>query len=387
MASITNPSHDIAFLSDCITWDFALGGDHKKKRLLYQLWSKDFDGGNDRPISAVRVLQFASDSEIVNPPNFSSNMALALGVTIPSLDQSGASMADPKFKKVFYIKFGEFELGEDCEGNTSSLDQQSGEIMVMNSYFQAYQDESKNDLIILSDKPSCITLCRDSNDWLWVCDNNGYEIIITFNLKDGTTSTTSQSLPNGVSIVHIGPNNVKLGSVNISDVVSYTIDISDPDSQPYTVIVKDCCCKNDKRIDIHFMEPKGTISTLNFECLDSVFVDKTVQEICRMPNCNVSMNDMVQLYGRQVMNTRHWRRLTLKLKNFVFENERAYYDAFSGHSHCFARFLGADDAKKNIPGSFIIENASIPSYEHAKLTEIEITGYYSADFKTHRQGI
>ena len=359
----SQPSKSVLWASEKLCFGLTLtdaGTDPITNEIAYRL--KCVDSGE---WLTPLVTAQASSGETVSL-DFMSDVTCRLRTKIPSIVLGG--QPDDTFKKDVQLFYGCAEFNsDDCEQNTVDITQSSNTFTVVNGYCQDWEEQTVVTNQPLTNFPRHIKQCEGTFDWAWVCGSISIEYEIYY--KDGSAITSAPATYNdGCFPIGVGniPNTENATCIKIliaRDVVS-------------TITVVPCCCDEDCREDLYFLDSKGSWRCIgDFKCVDSKGVKREGSVICTQSDCNKSLEETLKYFGNTYMRKKGWNRVTLKKKVVVSCDDENFYNAFSQSGIYAVR-------KGNVMMGFIAE--SISDYKKSNdVTEITVTGYYSAEYKSH----
>lgn len=307
MASVITPSgHTIFTLTDCLQFigESSPSTEEVSKALAYNI---QIDG-----VELWKTPKIASGSNIII--DVKSILEDILYTDSPN-GNGDQHLTDAK--KEVVIKYGDACFYKDCEQeNTVETGASTSGIFVAPSYFPFY--EERGDTFVMTAKPKNRTMCRDAVDFIYACGIASYSV----DYHNGQGAKLYSTAGQKIAIVPSGPANVKGIS---KDIMCYTISIGD---ETFTVSIKDCCCDQNERIDVLFLDPRGGWQVLDFDCAVITSVSKSFQEVCRGANCYSSYIDAVKRHGRLVINQSAVKKISLKKKVWITADDERFYEAF-----------------------------------------------------------
>lgn len=362
----------------CITLD-DVGDETVSKELAWQLCI------NGEPVTEVIIQK----PKAAGQPIYINPIALVesrLRTTIPALN-TVSKKTDTQFKAEVQLKYGEAIFdSEDCENNEANVDTQSNVATVINSYCQIWErSQFLPELMPLSTMPKQITQCLGTYDWIWLCNST---ITVEVTTNGGATTSTTHTATGG-QYVAVGSANVDLGALgglpgqsprdNISCIRIYgTTQFGT--GLLTTVNIVPCCCDDDCRVDLYFLDAKGSWRAVGgFKCIESRSSSHSGTVICKEMPCNVSYDVALREYGNTFLRKEGFTKITFSEKFRITCENKAFYEAFGASGHYLIRVGGVPSLMR-----FIATTRDVPTFTDNDLTEITFSGYYNHEYAGHR---
>ena len=378
--TVEQPS-GIFFASDdmCFTYGLdAISDANTLRKLLFRIKATTDDQLHREYISYEPK---ATEEKI--PVNFRKLISQHLGTAIPKLDQTTNTIIDTSFIQSYVSEHGTKEINLETREVIDNTE--LGEpFTVVNAHIQPYQDNTKSDVMILTDKKR-VALSIDTHDWIRVF--GAATATITYFYKDGTS--TSQTLTVATALWPCGPAQLaraKAISDNrpLSHMRSYKIVFTAGGQELHTVnyTLIDDCTSSEKRIDVYFLEPKGSWSAMCFYIDHDEQINKTLDVLCRSGACPTSIEDLFAKYGRNIINRRSWMSASLSKRFVSYAENIEYHRAFANARQYRAAFPFAEGNRAQLLAPFVPTTTQINTHSRKQFQDLSFNGYYGLDLNS-----
>lgn len=244
MATLTESPDDIVPLSGCLDWTItkAAAGANEIKRIGYKLMS-----------GATEIVGLSASDLDTFRGNFIDDVRNLVDTSIPVVTAGATN--ETLFEKEVKLTYGDITINtETCESETS-VTNDSATVKVIN----AYTGFLREDLDLLTNRPSCYSLHQLSEDYVWLYGSGSFSI--TYEFLDGTTATTGTAASFDVNIIPLTPKALDL-SVDFSKLKSSVTTITQgANTWEFHISYYSC----PKFFDLHWLEPMGSYSTISFD--------------------------------------------------------------------------------------------------------------------------
>jgi len=287
------------------------------------------------------------------------------------LDGSTTAIDDPLFSKKCELDYVEMIYNNETGVVTGTVFT-SNALTVINAYREPYMAGPMPVAALLSDK-RIVSLYPDSHDW--VRCYGAYNISITYHISDGTT-VAGTAIIGTDKLVPCGPAQLTLPS----GCVKYVLGFATGEQILYRLLPP--ILDVSERIDIYYLEPKGSWSVMTFKGVQEERIDKNVHEIHRSGLSSIDPTTILRDHGRSVVNHRSW--LSFKLRKIArtdgdnIEQMRAFANARQYR----AVFKGAVAPYDQVLSPIIIDNSGMRISNLKSFYNMEINGFFAVDL-TH----
>lgn len=369
---LSNSPDEELFLTDCMSFGLRLSTipspDDETRYVTAQLFDED-----DNAICEEGAYEPSSTSDVY----IRNLMPLAksvMSVRVPELGNGTTRVSNSDFEKSFYLKYGE-RVVDKTTGAVTYSSSDSDSVTLVNASIQDYQDVIMSDNMVLTDK-KFVKVYEDSEDWIRL--RGLFDVNYTFRFTDGTVESFLDEAVSGC-LYPSGPAQVLSNVVSTKRVSSYVLDFGNGVKVEYWL--QPVHESANDRIDVYFLEPKGSWSVMCFDVSDSEKVNKDFLTMCRNGECSSNIYHVFSNYGRQILNIRSWVSVSLQ-KSFKSDGENIeYYRSFANARQYRAAYRFAEGGKVNILCPLILESTEIPVNNSRDFTDMEIDFFYGHDLK------
>lgn len=343
--------NDVNLITDCFKWKFSMpdvgDGETIEKRFGYQLLCED---GSEATKPKIYMPKAAGTFDI----DFQREIKSRLKGFVPFIN-SDADRDAPEMKKKYKVKYWEVHIDlENCEEPQIVGEAETGLITAINGAQQHYQTFDAANDVLLSYRPKCMYVCKDSKDYLYFC---GTAILVrqVTDVDGNVTSTvTSHGSADTVTVVAVGP---IIEGNNVDSVKYFIADGSGGVQQEITYKVK--CCHHDNR-DIYF-QGMGGLELMSFCRTQSEGYSSQQNEACHYTGC-AAPNTTTSRFksGNRIVDKSSRQNLILSTQITDTKDARRYMGAFQSSKVYFLK--ECDDAGNDYFVKFILDPASITTY-------------------------
>lgn len=292
MATLTDSPDSVVPLNGCLAWTItkASAGADEVKRIGYKLMS-----GSDE------IVGLSSSDLDEFRGNFIDEVKNIVDTSIPII--TPGTRNEQLFEKEVNLVYGDITIDtENCE-STVDVNTDSATVKVINAYTGFLREE----LDLMSNRPSCYSLHQLSEDYVWLYGSGFWNM--SYELFDGTTASTGTSAPFDVNIIPLTPKALDLG-IDLTQLKSSKVTITQG-NKTWEFRISYYSCPD--FFDLHWLEPLGSYSTISFDEFSAQTFGEN-NEVDLNSICLTHERNEVPLWnaGRRIQNITGGLRLNLR---------------------------------------------------------------------------
>ncbi len=299
-----------------------------------------------------------------------------------------------KMKKRFFVRFTEIEYDlVNCTDPVEVDTKDSEPYSVINSARQWWESGSykvgqpflageRSVKILLHNKPSCISICKDGKDFLYICSPSQVNITQTVQFTDGTTEDFTSQVQEGY--VCVGPGSIyEFGAPSNVEGIQVTITSGLAFSRVIDYNIKKCCDTNNV---VYFQESSGGFSGMFFCELQNVTTNPESEEHCDYNDRRKALDGSIDLKQYRAINSGNFiqqrsttEQVSLLLKTPDNSDEwRRYLSEFKASQNYF--IVQTNDLEEKMLVKFIVDESQILTLSNEGDLLLSVTGRIEQSF-------
>jgi len=368
MVTLTTTPNDWQPIGNDFEFGFTISASGDGADLVYSIGYQLFDE-DDIAITELEQIPYSSGEQFVN---FARDIKPYIYTTLQDPGADPTLDFDTNFGRGFYIQYGQIEFDSaNCTTETSGVGTSSDQYEAMNCAFQWWEDYgafASGDMVVLSDRPAENYVTADQDIFLHIFrDITDNLIVFRLNYDSAGNQIGSTELLTEVSqgahvhAVSAFPDDpLHVGLARWRILVNETL--GDTTIKTYNFTIRQC---GDSPIrELHWIEPKGTQSSLVFEDVvigGNQAAGSTFETRVPRGLTNVQRG---KDYGLSRSNVKGFKRVTFRSVMDQVDGLEVWLDGLFSSRHHYVKYPVSNSY---IMAKFVIDDGGYETYNENQL--------------------